>query len=105
MEGKSFLTLVHSEEFEIAYKESQVVHYLVLNEVLITTENPLENQLPKDIPLLFEEFRDIMPEELLPELSLMRDIITILILLLELACESTTLPDESKRERDFTRES
>lgn len=57
VEGKFFLTLTHSEkEFEAACRDTQVVHCLVVKEVLFTAKNSLETQLSEDIRPLFEDF-------------------------------------------------
>lgn len=75
VEGKFFLTLTHSEkEFEAACRDTQVVHCLVVKEVLFTAKNRWRHNFRRISDRCLKTFKDIMPEELPAELSPMRDI-------------------------------
>ncbi|KAK9144917.1 hypothetical protein Sjap_004820 [Stephania japonica] len=75
VEERSFLIMTQTEhEMDEAVKESQVVHALVLRQILVGNEKESVSEIPGQVQPLLEEFAEIVPDELLDGLPPMRDI-------------------------------
>ena len=55
-------------------KESKVVHALIVKEVWIVDEEKKAEEVPGNVKELLEEFREVLPDDLLDGLPPMRDI-------------------------------
>ncbi|XP_031286439.1 uncharacterized protein LOC116145146 [Pistacia vera] len=75
VEERTFFTVTHSgTELVVAFKASRVMYELIVKQVL-TTEGELNTkEYLEAIKPLLEEFSEVMPEDLLDDLSPMRDI-------------------------------
>ncbi|KAK9124575.1 hypothetical protein Sjap_014177 [Stephania japonica] len=75
VEERSFLIMTQTEhEMDEAVKESQVVHALVLRQILIGNEKESVSEISGQVQPLLEEFAEIVPDELPDALPPMRDI-------------------------------
>ena len=73
--GKNFLTITRSEAVFLAdCRSSREVHALVIKGMLTVGDRQIELVIPLPVQKLLEEFVDVIPNDVSPNLPLMRSI-------------------------------